>query len=171
MSNDEYTVEFADRVKQAAEEYLQSQELKYHWDEEAEHFELAIGFPGCSLVGVIVRIDAEDNDPTACKLSILCSALHVPEEMRGEVAQFLLGVNYYNIIQGFTMDLNDGQITFESMLFCYHRIIPPQNLIERYFDVTIFEMRRALPLLVLLIQGDLTAKDALQKFLNGVAHE
>lgn len=163
--------DFQDRVKQAAEEYLKSQKLKYRWDEEAEHFELAIGFPGCSLVAVIVRVDAEDNDPTACKLSVISSGLHVPEEMRGEAAQFLLGINYYNIIQGFTMDLSDGQVTFESLLFCYHGIVPPQNVIERYFDVTIFEMRRATPLLVLLLQGDLTATEALQKFLHGAAHE
>ncbi len=158
-------LEFKDRIKQAVEEYLKSQNLNFSWNEDKEQFELSFSFDGVGEIHVICAIRPEE-DQTQCKVYTRSYSIDVPEAKRGEVAQFLIGINYHSILQGFQMDISDGQVLFESLLFCYHDIVPPQTLIERYFDVAVFEMKKALSGMMLIIHGDMSATTVLQKHLG-----
>ncbi len=153
-------LQFKDRVKEAVQSYLESQKFSYDWSEKEEKFTLTFNQDGLPKVYVTCSISPEKNDPTECKIYTRSYSIHIPQEKRGEVTKFLMGINYNRIIQGFQMDLDDGEIVFESLLFCYYDIVPPMHLIERYFDVAVMEMQKALPKLMQIIYSNLSAEDA-----------
>jgi hypothetical protein len=91
--------------------------------------------------------------------------VEVPEEKRREVAEFLTRANFGMEIGNFEMDFSDGSVQFRTSVDIEGGELTPkmiQNL--AYVNVTVSD--QYLPGLVMVVEGDASPEEAIQKIEN-----
>ncbi len=158
--------EFLNNLQAAMVAYFNAQHWAYTWHSDTQSFTLRFDFDGIGAVHTICALHTDPNDAQIVQISTTAlGTFNVPVAKRAEIAQFLIGKNFNNIVQGFQMDLNDGQFVYGDTLACYNGQIPPPAVIDRFFSVPIHELKAAHSSLMKILYANVDANEALNAIL------
>lgn len=125
-------------IERSVKEYLDSQNWKYKHDEEKHRFIFGMKLDCEDVDGCMLVVTARDEEDLSCK------ALYeekVPEHRRAAVTEYITRANYGLFLGNFQMDLNDGELIYQTYACFYdHRAM--QQEVRRVIQVAIHMAER-----------------------------
>lgn len=122
----------------AIKEYLDSQNWRYKHDEEKRRFVLGMRLENEDVDGCTLVITARDEEDLSCKAIY---EFNVPEKKRDLIVEYITRANYGLFLGGFQMDLDDGEVLYQTAGVYYdHR--PMQQEVRRLIQVGIHMAER-----------------------------
>lgn len=125
-------------IERAVKEYLDSQNWKYKHDEDKHRFIFGMKLECENVDGCMLAVTARDEEDLSCKALY---EFNVPESSRPAVTEFITRANYGLFLGDFQMDLNDGEILYQTYAVFYdHRAM--QQEVRRVIQVAIHMAER-----------------------------
>ena len=125
-------------IERSVKEYLDSQNWKYKHDEDKHRFIFGMKLDCEDVDGCMLVVTARDEEDLSCK------ALYeekVPEHRRAAVTEYITRANYGLFLGNFQMDLNDGELIYQTYACFYdHRAM--QQEVRRVIQVAIHMAER-----------------------------
>ena len=94
------------------------------------------------------------------------SSVNVPEDRRGEVAEYLTRANYGMVMGNFEMDYSDGEVRYKTVLDIGDGELDPKAL-RPLFSENLRTFDRYFPGLMALLYGGVSAEAAVNKVESG----
>lgn len=125
-------------IERSVKEYLDSQNWKYKHDEDKHRFIFGMKLDCENVDGCMLVVTARDEEDLSCK------ALYeekVPEHRRAAVTEYITRANYGLFLGNFQMDLNDGELIYQTYSVFYdHKAM--QQEVRRVIQVAIHMAER-----------------------------
>ncbi len=158
---------FVENLKNALSVYFDKEKIAVLWNDETKTFQALFEIDGIGLIRSVTTLQIDPHDSSMVHVrSAALGTFTIPANKRNEVAQYLAHQNSRNIIQGFQLDITDGQFLFEDVLTCYNGQVPPDSLIDRFFTIPIHEIKEIQPAITRIIYSNENAVDVLKAISN-----
>ncbi len=159
-------------IEDAVEEIrgiLDSEELRYSYDEEDKTFKLGFNRSDSPLGTMRLAIYARPapDDPEKCiRLTATCTAgFNAPVKRRAEVAEYLHRANYGMIYGKFELDYDDGEVIFRMSLNTVDGL-PCHDALDDLYKVPTAMVNRYADGMLEVSMGLLTPEKAIEKIEN-----
>lgn len=138
------------------QEYYDSQEWKYDFDDEKNIFSMRMGLKDVDFCRVI----------THCKergelITLSFWPLTIPESKRQTVAEYLTRANYGLNIGNFELDMDDGEVRYK-VSSVWGEILPSLKVVERLVDTGFVMLDRYGSGLLSVVYGNATPQEAIK---------
>ncbi|MBQ4050860.1 MAG: YbjN domain-containing protein [Oscillospiraceae bacterium] len=125
-------------IERSVKEYLDSQNWKYKHEEEKHRFIFGMKLDCENVDGCMLVVTARDEEDLSCKALY---EFKVPENSRPAVTEYITRANYGLFLGNFQMDLNDGELIYQTYAAFYdHRAM--QQEVRRVIQVAIHMAER-----------------------------
>lgn len=125
-------------IERSVKEYLDSQNWKYKHDEEKHRFIFGMKLDCENVDGCMLAVTARDEEDLSCKALY---EFKVPEASRTAVTEFITRANYGLFLGNFQMDLNDGELIYQTYAAFYDQRAMQQE-VRRVIQVAIHMAER-----------------------------
>ncbi len=156
---------FVEKVQKSVASYLDSQNWKYVWDEDRQVFLLVFSLEGVGDLREVIQLYPEADNSQIRISSRAYANFNVPADKRGEIAKLLLARNFSTILSGYQMDMNDGEVLFETTFFCYNEQIPSADIFDRFINVPVIEIQKMHGAMMKIIHAGATAETAYKELM------
>ncbi|MBR6789939.1 MAG: YbjN domain-containing protein [Oscillospiraceae bacterium] len=125
-------------IERSVKEYLDSQSWRYKHDEEKHRFIFGMKLDCENVDGCMLAVTARDEEDLSCKALY---EFKVPEARRAAVTEFITRANYGLFLGNFQMDLNDGELIYQTYAAFYDQRAMQQE-VRRVIQVAIHMAER-----------------------------
>lgn len=139
--------------------YFQKQEWKYLIPEEDKCVALLGISTDNGKLQCILDVDEEQNK----FIFFSIFPVNAPQQLRSEMAEFLMRINYSLFLGSFEMDFSDGEIRFKTSLI-YENVDVSEKVIEHFIKDNIISMDNNFELINDFVSEKFSIKEFIENF-------